>query len=216
MFFSPPRTVLSAILRDEYMAQLTFSSNFYWNICFKFCILEQIIATVLFICISSINNKRSLLRFQSTTAPTNRGWSACAQAREASSARLRVQLQLTRDSDVWWWRYSISYRVFLEIMFCFNSGTSWRNTAVSRNLPIFPRKFAYTVICNLYHQRKTQKVREQGITSSKNTHHTARNLWQMPFYAPSLPWRKKCDFNTFLEDMTFCPGFSTSSPGLFR
>ena len=33
--------------------------------------LEQIIATVLFICISSINNKRSLLRFQSTTAPTN-------------------------------------------------------------------------------------------------------------------------------------------------
>ena len=47
-----------------------------FKICFKFCILEQIIATVLFICISSINNKSSLLRFQSTTAPTNRGWSA--------------------------------------------------------------------------------------------------------------------------------------------
>ena len=60
-----------------HMTQLTFSLNFYWKICFKFCILEQIIATVLFICISSINNKRSLLRFQSTTAPTNRGWSAC-------------------------------------------------------------------------------------------------------------------------------------------
>ena len=60
-----------------HMTQLTFSSNFYWKICFKFCILEQIIATVLFICISSINNKRSLLRFQSTTALTNRGWSAC-------------------------------------------------------------------------------------------------------------------------------------------
>ena len=60
-----------------HMTQLTFSSNFYWNICFKFCILEQIIATVLFLCISSINNKRSSLRFQSTTAPTNRGWSAC-------------------------------------------------------------------------------------------------------------------------------------------
>ena len=60
-----------------HMTQLTFSSNFYWKICFKFCILEQLIATVLFICISSINNKRSLLRFQSTTAPTNRGWSAC-------------------------------------------------------------------------------------------------------------------------------------------
>ena len=59
------------------MTQLTFSSNFYWKICFKFCILEQIIITVLFICISSINNKKSLLRFQSTTAPTNRGWSAC-------------------------------------------------------------------------------------------------------------------------------------------
>ena len=39
--------------------------------------IPQIIATVLFTCISSINNKRSLLRFQSTTAPTNRGWSAC-------------------------------------------------------------------------------------------------------------------------------------------
>ena len=59
------------------MAQLTFSSNVYWKICFKFCILEQIIVTVLFICISSINNKRSSLRFQSTTAPTNGGWSAC-------------------------------------------------------------------------------------------------------------------------------------------
>ena len=60
------------------MTQLTFSSNFYRKICFKFCILEQIIAAVLFICISSINNKRSLLIFQSTTAPTYRGWSACA------------------------------------------------------------------------------------------------------------------------------------------
>ena len=59
------------------MAQLTFSSNVYSKICFKFCILEQIIATVLFIYISSINNQRSLLRFQSTTPPTNRVWSAC-------------------------------------------------------------------------------------------------------------------------------------------
>ena len=47
------------------------------KICFKFCILEQIITTVLFICISSINNQRSLLKFQSTTAPTNRGCCAC-------------------------------------------------------------------------------------------------------------------------------------------
>ena len=46
--------------------------------CFNFCNLEQIIATVLFIYISSINNKRSLLRFQSITPPTKRGWSACA------------------------------------------------------------------------------------------------------------------------------------------
>ena len=40
--------------------------------------MEQIIATVLFICISYINNKRSLLRCQSKTTLTNRGWSACA------------------------------------------------------------------------------------------------------------------------------------------
>ena len=63
-----------------------FSSNVYWKICFKFCTLEQIIATVLFICISSTNNKRSLLRFQSTTAPTNRGWSACAVLNDVPSA----------------------------------------------------------------------------------------------------------------------------------
>ena len=69
MFFSPCGAVLSAILRDEYLTSAVS--------CFEFCILEQITATVLFICISSINNKRSLLRFQSTTAPTNRGWSAC-------------------------------------------------------------------------------------------------------------------------------------------
>ena len=61
-----------------HMIQLTFSSNFYWNVCVKFCTLEQIIATVMFICIFSTNNKRSMLRFQSTTVPTNRGWSTCA------------------------------------------------------------------------------------------------------------------------------------------
>ena len=80
-----------------HMTQLTFSSNFYWKICFKFCILEQIIATVLFICISSINNKRSLLRFQSTTALTNRGWSACGDMWSHTftvfrSARTRLNL----------------------------------------------------------------------------------------------------------------------------
>ena len=42
---------------------------------------RSLIATVLFICINNcnficINNKTSLLRFQSTTAPTNRGGSA--------------------------------------------------------------------------------------------------------------------------------------------
>ena len=42
------------------MTQLTFSSNFYWKSCFKFYILEQIIATVLFICISSINAQISI------------------------------------------------------------------------------------------------------------------------------------------------------------
>ena len=105
--FSPSRAVLSAILRDEYltsavrtrkialktardgektwhMTQLTFSSNFYWNICFKFCIL------VLFLCISSINNKRSSLRFQSTTAPTNRGWSACGPTFSSLSSLARA------------------------------------------------------------------------------------------------------------------------------
>ena len=78
------RVVVLSCQRSRYawhMTQLTFSSNFYWNFFLKFCILEQIIATVLFICISSINNKRSLLRLQWTTAPTNRGWSACAESR---------------------------------------------------------------------------------------------------------------------------------------
>ena len=70
------------------MAQLAFSSNVYWKICFEFCILEQITATVLFICISSINNKGSLIRFQSTTAPTNRGWSACGYPKSISQGSL--------------------------------------------------------------------------------------------------------------------------------
>ena len=47
---------------------------------------KQIIATVLFSCISSINNKRSMLRFQSTTSPL-RGWSACGSWRSDSRAR---------------------------------------------------------------------------------------------------------------------------------
>ena len=56
------------------MNQLTFSSSFYLNICIKICILEQIIATVMWIWISLIHNKRSMLRFQTiTAAPTEGG-----------------------------------------------------------------------------------------------------------------------------------------------
>ena len=54
MFFSPSRAVLSAILRDEYMTSAVRN-------------------TVLFIFISSINNKRSILRFQLTTSPLTEG-----------------------------------------------------------------------------------------------------------------------------------------------
>ena len=53
--------------------QLTFSSNCYWTICVKICILDNIIAAVLFIRICSVNNKRSMLRFHSTTAPLTEG-----------------------------------------------------------------------------------------------------------------------------------------------
>ena len=83
------------------MAQLTFSSSFYWKNCFKFCILEQIIATVLFISISSINNKRSLLIFQSTTAPTNRGWSACGTTASALQWLRSAKLGITGINDIW-------------------------------------------------------------------------------------------------------------------
>ena len=86
-----------------HMTQLIFSSNFYWDICFKFCILEQIIATVLFICISSINNKRSLLRFQSTTAPINRGWSACGTT--ASALQSAQKCQIRNNGNKWYFRY---------------------------------------------------------------------------------------------------------------
>ena len=55
------------------MTQSIFSSNFYWYICVKICILEQIIATVLFICLSSIKTERSILEFQSTTVPLTEG-----------------------------------------------------------------------------------------------------------------------------------------------
>ena len=58
---------------DTSLTQSIFSSNFYWYICVKICILEQIIATVLFICLSSITTKRSILEFQSTTAPLTEG-----------------------------------------------------------------------------------------------------------------------------------------------
>ena len=101
MFFSPSRAVLSAILRDEYLTSAVRTAD--WNICFKFCILEQIIATVLFIRISSINNKRSLLRFQSTTAPTNRGWSACGTT--ASALQSAQKCQIRNNGNKWYFRY---------------------------------------------------------------------------------------------------------------
>ena len=52
--FSPSSAVLSAILRDEYMT-------------------SAVRTTVLFIFVSSINNKRSILRFQLTTSPLTEG-----------------------------------------------------------------------------------------------------------------------------------------------
>ena len=55
------------------MTQSIFSSNFYRYICVKICILEQIIATVLFICLSAIKNKRSMRKFQLTMAPLTEG-----------------------------------------------------------------------------------------------------------------------------------------------
>ena len=58
---------------DTSLTQSIFSSNFYWYISVKICILGQIIATVLFICLSSIKTKRSILEFQSTTAPLTEG-----------------------------------------------------------------------------------------------------------------------------------------------
>ena len=70
------------------MTQLTYSLNVYRKNCFKFCILEQIIATVSFICIS---NKRSLLKLHSTTAPTIRGWSACDEHIEYFTKDLEVR-----------------------------------------------------------------------------------------------------------------------------
>ena len=67
--YSSRKTVLKTARDCEkkwHITQLTLSSNFYWIICFEFCILEQIIATVLFICTSSTNNKRPWV-------PTKRG-----------------------------------------------------------------------------------------------------------------------------------------------
>lgn len=43
------------------------------KLCVKICILKQIIATILFMCIFSMKNKRSMLGFQSTTAPLTEG-----------------------------------------------------------------------------------------------------------------------------------------------
>ena len=54
---------------DTSLTRSIFSSNF----CVKICILEQFIAIVLFICLSSIKTKRSILEFQSTTAPLIEG-----------------------------------------------------------------------------------------------------------------------------------------------
>ena len=102
-----------------HMTQLTFSSNFYWNICFKFCILEQIIATVLFLCISSINNKRSSLRFQSTTAPTNRGWSACAD----TTIKVCYTRHLTFIKN---WEYECTRRISLLLIKTYQHLFSWK------------------------------------------------------------------------------------------
>ena len=108
------------------MTQLTFSSNFYSNICFKLSILKQIIATELFTCISSINNKRSLLRFQSTTAPTNRGWSACA-----FSVRLA---RFTHSHDHPKGLLTLS---LLSLFFCWAIILSWKHCSTAKTVDEF-------------------------------------------------------------------------------
>ena len=74
MIFSPSRAaevkyssrkIALKTARDGEKNMTQDSVNIFFKLllksCFKFCILEQIIATVLFMCISSINNKRSWL-----------------------------------------------------------------------------------------------------------------------------------------------------------
>ena len=99
-----------------HMIQLTFSSNFYWNVCVKFCTLEQIIATVVFICIFSTNDKRSMLRFQSTTAPTKRGWSTCAVIGTVSSESFTRISLYSFWSD---WKF-LNDSIFIYLMLLLN------------------------------------------------------------------------------------------------
>ena len=66
---------MSATRATPYILTAVYDSvniffKFLMNICVEICILEQIVAIVLCICISSINN-----------GSTNRGWSACADVK---------------------------------------------------------------------------------------------------------------------------------------
>jgi len=61
------------------MTQLTLiSSNFYWNIYVKICILDQIIATIMFIWIFCYEEQNIDAQISINNGHTNRGWSPCA------------------------------------------------------------------------------------------------------------------------------------------
>ena len=69
----------------------------------------------------------------------------------------------------------------------YNPGVSWRNTAISRTLPLYPReKFAYG---NLWFWPPRNRQKARGKTSHVDTHPTAWNLSQTDKLCFRLPFQ---------------------------
>ena len=170
------------------MIQLTFSSNFYWNVCVKFCTLEQIIATVVFICIFSTNDKRSMLRFQSTTAPTKRGWSTCAVIGTVSSESFTRISLYSFWSD---WKF-LNDSIFIYLMLLLNLFLStvspFGEVVNGWLLAIYCMRFlkfkwVATHQSNLYWKRTTSLKKSPGRA------YTGLSLWEtVIFEIPQFSW----------------------------
>ena len=138
----------------------------------------------------SINNKRSLLRFQSTTAPTNRGWSACGRTilsigSSNNKATVFTLILLTRPSWRLLWTLTIRPRGQGDLGYL--SSTTRTMSPTAKLLEGFTH---FCVACNCGRYSRIQRCQNTSADTEPVANSSASVL--LPCWMnQEVPWSKE-------------------------